>query len=198
LSVVRRAQVLVKLSKKNDRTAGGLFVASGAGETDELSSEGIVVAAGPGRIHEDTGTLLPLKLSAGDLVLLSEYAGERVDYNGEQHIILSADAILGRFEGGVPSAAAFQPHQDRVLVLLAEQATETASGIALAVQDEEPPAQGEVSAVGEGRTSSKGETLPVRIAVGESVLYAQRSGSDAELEGRKYKVVRESDCLAKW
>ena len=46
--------------------------------------------------------------------------------------------------------------------------------------------------------TSNAEVVVPNVAVGESVMYAAYSGSDAELDGKRYKVVYETDCLAKW
>jgi len=188
-------QVLVKLSKADDKTAGGLFVAS---EESSKPREGIVVAAGPGRTHPETGKLLANSITEGDYVLLADFTGEKVEYCGESHLFVNADEILGTFEGGKTSAEAFKPTRDRALVEIAEVATETASGIALAVSDDEQPTLGQVVKVGEGRMTSLGELQPLPIGVGDNVLYGKYSGTDTLLEGKKFKIVFGSDCLGKW
>jgi chaperonin GroES len=188
-------QVLVKMSKAEEKTTGGLFVPAAA---TEKPREGLVVAVGPGRTHPDTGALLPVPVASGDIVLLSEFTGERVDYNGEKHMFITTDEILGVFDDGKVGAATFKPLRDNVLVEVAESATETASGIALATETDEEPNQGEVVAVGEGQTTSAGDVVPTGIEVGKKVLFAKYGGSDATLDGKKYKVVGASTCQASW
>lgn len=188
-------QALIKLSKAADRTGGGLFVAT---EEVEKPREGIVVAAGPGKKHPETNMLLECPVKEGDLVLLAEFSGERVDYCGDSHLFIDGTEVLGVFEGGVVSADAFRPVRDRLLVEMAEQATETASGIALAVQEDEDSPQGLVVQVGSGRLSSTAEAQPMSVSAGDHVLFGKYKGSDCTLEGKKYKVVNEIDCLAKW
>jgi len=185
---------LVKLSKSSDMTTGGLFVAA---EAAEKPREGIVVAAGPGFHHPESGVLLPCPVKEGDYVLLAEYTGEKVDYNGASHMFINADQILGVFDGGVASATAFKPTADRLLVSIAKAATETASGIAITANEEEPT-QGEVIAIGTGSLDAQGKPLPVDISTGDSVIYGQYAGAEAVLEGTPYKVVRSSECMAKW
>ena len=72
-------QVLVKMAKKDDRTTGGLFVAAGEGDA-AAPKQGTVVACGPGKAHPDTGVVLPMPASVGDLVLLADFTGEKVSY----------------------------------------------------------------------------------------------------------------------
>ena len=185
----------MKLAKSSDVTTGGLFMPTSATEKPQ---EGIVVLAGPGKPHPETGHVVPNDVKEGDLVLISEYAGEKVDYCGEKHTFVSADQVLGVFEGGAPKVGNFKPLKDRVLVQLEEQASETTSGIALATEGSEEPTQGEVVSVGEGGRTPMGELLPMGISPGENVLYGKYAGTDALIEGKTYKVVTAGECLAKW
>ena len=145
-------QILVKQSKMADVTTGGLFMPA---DSTEKPSEGLVVLAGPGTTHPETGKLIPNPCKEGDLILLSEYVGEKVDYCGDKHSFVSASEVLGVFDGGSPVVGSFKPLQDRVLVKLQDSATETASGIALASENADEPTQGEVIAVGEGLVTSQ-------------------------------------------
>ena len=190
------SQVLVKLRKAQDQTAGGLFV---AGSEVEKPKEGLVIAAGPGKTDPVTGKLLPNPVKEGDLVLLADFTGENVDYNREKHLFVDADLLLGSFANKEVTVSAFQPLGDRVLVEVAEAEQETATGIAIATADDaEEDNSGVVAAVGAGRINQNGDVQPVAVTVGESVMYARRMGVDATLEGKHFKVVSERDCLAKW
>lgn len=188
-------QILVKQSKMADVTSGGLYMPA---DSVEKPSEGVVVLAGPGATHPDTGQLIPNPCKEGDLVLLNEYVGEKVDYCGDKHAFVAATEVLGIFEGGEPVVGSFKPLQDRVLVKLEEAATETTSGIALASESSEESTQGEVIAVGSGRITSQGDIVPTGISPGESVIYGKFAGTTVNIEGGEYKVVSAADCLAKW
>jgi chaperonin GroES len=188
-------QVLVKLRRGQDQTAGGLFVAS---ET-EKPKEGTVVAAGPGKsVGGATGALLPCPVSEGELVLLSDYTGEKVDYNGEQHMIVDADTVLGVFEDKSLTSDSFRPLGDRMLVEIAEAAQETTTGIALAGLEEEDGNLGAVVKVGNGTPQADGSVRAVSVSSGESVMYQKRAGHEAELDGKRFRIVSEGECLAKW
>jgi chaperonin GroES len=113
-------------------------------------------------------------------------------------LFIDADALLGVFDGGNVNAASFKPLGDRVLVVCAEQATETTTGIALAVDEDTESNQGEVIAVGPGTYATNGKLQPVTVAAGESVVYARYTGAEAKFDGKRYIVVSEADCIAKW
>jgi len=188
-------QVMIKLRKADDKTTGGLFVPT---QEVEKPKEGTVVMAGPGKAHPETGKLIECPVKEGDLVLLSDFSGEKVDYNGEQHIFTDADSILGSFEGQNPTISAFKPSRNLVVLAVSEQETETSTGIALAGLDEEEANSGEVVAVGPGLYAANGDLLAVSVASGESVMYARYGAADATIDGKPYKIVAENDCLVKW
>ena len=83
-----------------------------------------------------------------------------------------------------------KPLADRVLVLPA-QAEEKVGGIIIPDTAKEKPLKGHVVAVGEG---TKDE--PMILKEGDEVLYGKYSGTELELEGVKYLIMRQSDVLA--
>ena len=83
-----------------------------------------------------------------------------------------------------------KPLADRVLVLPA-QAEEKVGGIIIPDTAKEKPLKGNVVAVGEG---TKDE--PMILKEGDEVLYGKYSGTELELEGVKYLIMRQSDELA--
>jgi len=188
-------QVMIKLRKADDKTTGGLFVPTGEVETPK---EGGVVLAGPGRAHPETGEMIACPVKEGDLVLLSEFTGEKVDYNGAQHIFCDADSLLGSFDGEKVEVSAFKPLSDLLMVQLAEQETATSTGIALAGLEEEDSNSGVVVAVGPGRYAANGDLVPPTVKPGESVMYGRRRGCEVTIDGKKYVVVSQEDCLCKW
>ena len=82
------------MRKLEEKTGGGLFVPTGESEQPK---EGYVVAAGPGQVDRETGELIECPVSEGDLVLLSDFTGEKIEYNGEKHIFVDAGGLLGKF-----------------------------------------------------------------------------------------------------
>ena len=87
------------------------------------------------------------------------------------------------------------PLNDRVVLkqLVAEETTK--SGIVLPGQAKEKPQQAEVVAVGPGGMVD-GKEVKMEVKVGDKVIYSKYAGTDVELEGEKYIVVKQSDILA--
>jgi chaperonin GroES len=84
-------RVLVKRLEEEEKTKGGIIIPDTA---KEKPMEGKVIAVGKGRIKED-GTVIPLDVKAGDKILFSKYAGTEIKIDGEEHIIMREDDILG-------------------------------------------------------------------------------------------------------
>lgn len=84
-----------------------------------------------------------------------------------------------------------RPLADRVLILPMAAEEKTIGGIIIPDTAKEKPLQGKVVAVGNG---TKDEEMV--IAVGDQVLYGKYSGTELELEGEKYLIMRQSDVLA--
>ncbi|GIW94934.1 MAG: 10 kDa chaperonin 1 [Pirellulaceae bacterium] len=90
-----------------------------------------------------------------------------------------------------------RPLDDRVVVEPIEAEEYTAGGIVLPDTAKEKPQRGTVLAVGPGRLLDNGQRAEVSVAVGDQVIYAKYGGSDVEIDGKEYKILRESDILAK-
>ena len=84
-----------------------------------------------------------------------------------------------------------QPLQDRVLILPAPAETQTVGGIIIPDTAKEKPLRGEVIAAG---TGTKDEAMA--LSVGDQVLYGKYAGTEIEIEGNKYLIMRQSDVLA--
>lgn len=84
-----------------------------------------------------------------------------------------------------------KPLADRVLIKPAPAEMKTAGGIIIPDTAKEKPLQGEVLATGNG---TKDEEMVLKA--GDKVLYGKYSGTEVELEGEKYLIMRQSDVLA--
>ena len=91
---------------------------------------------------------------------------------------------------------ALRPLADRVVVQAVEQEEKTSGGILLPDTAKEKPQLGEVRAVGPGRLLDSGERVPMEVAVGDRVVYAKYAGTEVEIDGDEYLILRESDVLA--
>ena len=72
-------RVLVKPAAAEEKSAGGIIIPDTAKEKPQ---KGIVVAAGPGKFAEQTGTLIPVKQKVGDVILYGKYAGTEINIEG--------------------------------------------------------------------------------------------------------------------
>lgn len=84
-----------------------------------------------------------------------------------------------------------KPLADRVLVVPAPAEERTIGGIIIPDTAKEKPLKGEVVAVGNG---TKDEDMIVKV--GDTVLYGKYAGTELELDGSKYLIMRQSDILA--
>jgi chaperonin GroES len=91
-----------------------------------------------------------------------------------------------------------KPLDDRVVVEATEAETKTKGGIVLPEAAKEKPQQGRVVAVGPGRMNKDGERIPPNLKKGDTVVYGKYSGTDVKVEGTEYKIMRESEILAKF
>ena len=84
-----------------------------------------------------------------------------------------------------------RPLSDRVLIEPAEAEVKTAGGIIIPDSAKEKPQKGKVVATGNG---TKDEEMVVKV--GDTVLYGKYAGTEIEVEGAKYLMMRQSDILA--
>ena len=89
----------------------------------------------------------------------------------------------------------FRPLQDRILVKRVAAETKTASGIIIPDAAQEKPLEGEVVAVGNGRTLDNGTVLKPDVAVGDRVVFGKYAGSELKLDGEELLILTESDLL---
>ena len=93
---------------------------------------------------------------------------------------------------------AIKPIGDRVLVKPESAADQkTASGIIIPdTAHKEKPERGEVVAVGDGKRTDKGEIIPVRVKVGDTVIFSKYGFDEVKLDEQEYYIVSESNILA--
>ncbi len=87
-------RILVKRIDEEDKTKGGIIIPDTAKEKPQ---EGKVIAVGNGKIGDD-GKVQPLDVKKGDKLLFSKYAGTEVNLDGEEHLIIREDDVLGILE----------------------------------------------------------------------------------------------------
>ncbi len=87
-------RIIVKRVEEEERTKGGIIIPDTA---KEKPIEGKVIAVGHGKVLED-GKVRPLDVKAGDRILFSKYGGTEVKIDGEEHLIMREEDILGVIE----------------------------------------------------------------------------------------------------
>ena len=90
----------------------------------------------------------------------------------------------------------FRPLDDRVLVEPSDAEEVTAGGIVLPDSAREKPQRGRIIAVGPGKLLDDGKRGKLDVKIGDDVFYGKYSGTEVEMSGEKYVILRESDILA--
>ena len=88
-------RVLVKRIAEEEKTKGGIIIPDTAKEKPQ---EGKIIAVGKGKVN-DEGKLIPLQVKVGDKILFGKYSGSEIKIEGEEHLIMREEDILGVVEG---------------------------------------------------------------------------------------------------
>lgn len=88
-----------------------------------------------------------------------------------------------------------KPLSDRVLVKRIDSEERTKGGIIIPDSAKEKPLEGQVVAVGPGRTMDNGQTKPMTVKVNDRVLFAKYAETEVKLSGESYLLLREDDIL---
>ena len=88
-----------------------------------------------------------------------------------------------------------KPLADRVIVRQSDAEEKTASGIVLPDTAKEKPTKGKVVAAGPGKLDDHGKRMELGVRAGDTVYYGKYSGTDVEIDGEKFVILRESDIL---
>lgn len=89
-----------------------------------------------------------------------------------------------------------KPLDDRLVVEQCEAEVKTAGGILLPDNAKEKPTRGKVLATGPGKMLDSGNRAPMCVRIGDEVIYGKYSGTEVDVTGKKYTVLRENDVLA--
>jgi chaperonin GroES len=86
--------IVKRVEEQEQKSAGGIIIPDTAKEKPQ---EGKVVAVGRGKLNED-GKVIPLDVKAGDRILFGKYSGSEIKIDGEEHLILREEDVLGVVE----------------------------------------------------------------------------------------------------
>jgi len=87
-------RVIVRRIAEEEKTKGGIIIPDTAKEKPQ---EGRVVAVGKGKLNED-GKVIPLDVKVNDRILFGKYSGSEINIDGEEHLIMREEDILGVIE----------------------------------------------------------------------------------------------------
>ena len=87
--------IVRRLEDSVEKTKGGIIIPDTAKEKPQ---HGKVIAVGKGKVNDD-GKLMPLDVKVGDKILFGKYSGSEIKIDGEEHLIMREEDILGVVEG---------------------------------------------------------------------------------------------------
>jgi len=87
------------------------------------------------------------------------------------------------------------PLHDRILVKRIEEAESVRGGIIIPDSAKEKPQEGEVIAVGKGKSNDEGKTFPLDVKAGDRILFGKYSGTEITLDGDEFIIMREEEVL---
>ena len=88
------------------------------------------------------------------------------------------------------------PLGDKIVIKRLEAEEITAGGIVLPSAAQEKPQQGKVLSVGEGRMNIDGSRAEPQVSEGDRVLFTSYAGTEIEVDGKDFLIMREEDVLA--
>src|SRR5205085_3799891 len=91
--------------------------------------------------------------------------------------------------------AKFTPLHDRILVRRVEEAQTTRGGIIIPDSAKDKPQEGEVIAVGRGKSNDEGKVFPLAVKEGDRILFGKYSGTEIKIDGVEFLIMREEEVL---
>jgi chaperonin GroES len=94
------------------------------------------------------------------------------------------------------AATSFTPLHDRILVRrLEEGEIKLSSGIIIPDSAKEKPQEGQVIAVGKGKSNDEGKVFPLDVKAGDNILFGKYSGTEIKIDGEEFLIMREEEVL---
>ena len=88
-----------------------------------------------------------------------------------------------------------RPLYDHIVVKRIDEQETTRNGIVIPDSAKEKPQEGEVMAVGRGKRLKDGRLVALGVSAGDRILFGKYTGSEAEIDGTEYLIMREDDVL---
>ncbi len=87
------------------------------------------------------------------------------------------------------------PLHDRILVRRIEEGETVRGGIIIPDSAKEKPQEGEVIAVGKGKSNDEGKTFPLDVKEGDRILFGKYAGSEIKIDGEEFLIMKEEEVL---
>src|SRR5207248_6083882 len=87
------------------------------------------------------------------------------------------------------------PLHDRVVIKRIEEQETVRGGIIIPDSAKEKPQEGEVIAVGKGKSNDEGKVFPLDVKEGDRVLFGKYSGTEIKIDGEEFLIMREEEVL---
>jgi chaperonin GroES len=114
----------------------------------------------------------------------SPRAGYRATQEGEAMPTATASA-----------ATTFTPLHDRILVRRVEETESVRGGIIIPDTAKEKPQEGEVIAVGKGKSNDEGKVFPLDVKAGDRILFGKWGGTEIKIDGEDFLIMKEDEVL---
>ncbi len=92
-------------------------------------------------------------------------------------------------------AAKLTPLHDRIVVRRIEEAETTRGGIIIPDSAKDKPQEGEVIAVGKGKSNDEGKVFPLEVKPGDHILFGKYAGTEIKIDGEEFLIMREEEVL---
>ena len=87
------------------------------------------------------------------------------------------------------------PLHDRVVIRRIEEQETVRGGIIIPDTAKEKPQEGEVIAVGKGKSNEEGKVFPLDVKPGDRVLFGKYAGTEIKIDGQDFLILREEEIL---
>ncbi len=87
------------------------------------------------------------------------------------------------------------PLHDRILIRRIEEGETVRGGIIIPDSAKEKPQEGEVIAVGKGKSNDEGKVFPLDVKEGDRVLFGKYSGAEIKIDGEEFIIMREEEVV---
>ena len=92
-------------------------------------------------------------------------------------------------------ATSFTPLHDRILVRRVEEGESIRGGIIIPDTAKEKPQEGEVIAVGKGKSNDEGKVFPLDVKAGDRILFGKWGGTEIKIDGEDFLIMKEDEVL---